>query len=122
MDFDESNALSGTGLTSLQKAKWNFGQLIVSGKLERDMQLKEFLEFVNFDMNRYAPLKFWFNLNQLSNDELFVLTDELIDLIDFCKSGPTQNQRSSVSRFILKAKGQVFPGLFVKTFKSMLIL
>ena len=76
MDFDESNALSGTGLTSLQKAKWNFGQLIVSGKLERDMQLKEFLEFVNLDMNRNAPLKFWLNLNLISNDE-FVFTEEL---------------------------------------------
>ena len=102
MDFDESNALSGTGLTSLQKAKWNFGQLIVSGKLERDMQLKEFLEFVNFDMNRYAPLRFWFNLNRISNDEFFIITEELIDLIGDSKNGSSEKQRSNLLRFIRK--------------------
>ena len=85
-----------------KRQKWNFGQLIVAGKLERDMQLKEFLEFVNFDMNRYAPLRFWFNLNRISNDEFFVTTEELIDLIGYSKNGSSEKQRSNLLRFICK--------------------
>ena len=102
MEITQTTEFSENGLSHLEKADWNFTQLIISGTIERDMKLKQFLQFIEFDMDRYSPLKFWFNLNQLSNDEFFVLTDELIDLIGFSKSGSNQNQRSSVSRFIRK--------------------
>ena len=102
MDTTKNTHFSDTDLTCLEKANWEFTQLIISGKIERDMKLKEFLTFIEFDMERYAPLNFWFNLNQISNDEFFLLTEELIDLIGFSKNGSSEKQRSSAFRFICK--------------------
>ena len=102
MDTAKTSNISQTGITHLEKATWNFNQLIISGKIERDMKLEEFLECIEFDMERYAPLKFWFSLNQISDDEFFVLTEELMDLIGFSKKGSNEKLRTNVLKFVRK--------------------
>jgi protein associated with RNAse G/E len=102
MDIIKNTEFPETDMTRLDEANWHFTELIISGKIERDMKLKEFLRCIEFDMDRYAPLNFWFNLNQVSNDEFFVLTEELIDLIGFSKNGSKEKLRTNVLKFIRK--------------------
>ena len=55
-------------------------------------------------MEQFAvPLKFWFELNRLKNDEWFSLTDEIIDLIGYkCSASNDTHNRSNLMRFIRK--------------------
>ena len=60
--------------------------------------------YMGFNMEQFAvPLKFWFELNRLKNDEWFILTDEIIDLIGYKSSASNStHNRASLLRFIRK--------------------
>ena len=46
------------------------------------LSLCEYLASLGFDVNKFnIPLQFWFDLNSMPDDQWFVLTDELINLI-----------------------------------------
>ena len=49
-----------------------------------------------------GPLKFWFELNRLKNDEWFSLTDEIIDLIGYKSSASNVSNNRKKLRFIRK--------------------
>jgi hypothetical protein len=76
--------------------------IVVEGK--RDMSLIDFLACTGFDAKRYnISLDFWFQMNQMKDDNFFVLTDELIDLIGFKKSASNPNHnRSHLLAFLRK--------------------
>ena len=64
----------------------------------------EFLASHGFDANKFNfPLQFWVDLNLMTDDQWFVLTDELIILIGFKASAsyPSHN-RSSLFRYVRK--------------------
>ena len=61
-----------------------------------NLSLCEYLASIGFDVNRFnIPLDFWFNLNAKSDDEWFVLTDELIDIMGFKPSVSNPNHDRS---------------------------
>ena len=77
-----------------------FDELII--QYGQDMTFCDFLQCQGFDENRFAvPLQFWFDLNTKQDDEWFVLTDEIINLIGFksSQSNPSHN-RSNLLAFI----------------------
>ena len=67
-----------------------------------NLSLCEYLASIGFDVNRFnIPLVFWFNLNAKSDDEWFVPTDELIDIMGFKPSvSNPSHDRSHLLRFI----------------------
>ena len=69
-----------------------------------DLTLCEFIANSGFDVDRYAiPLQFWFDLHEKSDDEWFVLTDDLINLIGFKSSvSNISHNRSNLLKFIRK--------------------
>ena len=61
-----------------------------------NLSLCEYLSSIGFDANKFdIPLQFWFNLNSMADDEWFVLTDQMINLIGFKASESNENQRRS---------------------------
>ena len=69
-----------------------------------DYSFCQFLLYMGFNMAQFAvPLKFWFELNRLKNDEWFILTDEIMDLIGYKSSASNStHNRASLLRFIRK--------------------
>ena len=69
-----------------------------------NLSLCEYLSSIGFDANKFdIPLQFWFNLNSMKDDEWFVLTDEMINLIGFKSSEANQHHsRSNLFAFIRK--------------------
>ena len=80
----------------------NYTELIEQG--QDNMDLCSFLNYHGFDAEHFGiKLQFWFELNNRGNDEYFVLTDELVDLIGYRGSGENKrNQRTNLIRFIEK--------------------
>lgn len=69
-----------------------------------NLSLCEYLSSIGFDANKFnIPLQFWFNLNSMTDDEWFIVTDELINLIGFksCESNPSVG-KSNLINFIRK--------------------
>ena len=82
--------------------KEKYYRYIISNEIPRNLRLDEFLEYYQFDLERYAPLQFWFGLNDISNDTFFVLTDDLIEMIGFARIGLSDKHRANLLRFIRK--------------------
>ena len=70
----------------------------------RDLSYPQFIKYFQIDLQRFAiPLEFWFGLNKLKNDEWFLLTDELINLIGYKSSNSNKsNNRTNLIVFIRK--------------------
>ena len=82
--------------------KERYYECIIQNEIPRNLKLGEFLAYYQFDLERYAPLQFWFGLNALSNDTFFVLTDELIEMIGFARIGSSNKHKINLLRFIRK--------------------
>ena len=74
-----------------------FDELIV--QYGQDMTFCDFLQCQGFDETRFTvPLQFWFDLNTKRDDEWFLLTDEIINLIGSLSN--TSHNCSSLLAFI----------------------
>ena len=87
-----------------------------------NLSLCEYLVSTGFDAKKFnIPLQFWFDLNSMTDDQWFVLTDELINLIGFksSASNPSHN-RCNLLAFIRKKfiEGSDFMGTAVKLRKN----
>lgn len=84
-------------------------------ELSENLSLCEYLAIIGFDANKFnIPLQFWFDLNTLTDDEWFVLTDEMIQLIGFKSS--ESGQHHSRSNFFAFLRKNFSEGLdFIKT-------
>ena len=69
-----------------------------------NLSLCEFLPSVGVDANKFnIPLEFWLNLNTITDNEWFVLTNEMINLIGFQSSkSKHHNSASDLFAFIRK--------------------
>ena len=77
-----------------------FDELII--QYGQDLTFCDFLQCQGFDETKFTvPLQFWFDLNTKRDDEWFVLTDDIINLIGFksSESNPSHN-RSNLLAFI----------------------
>ena len=85
-----------------QECYKNYKEVIDSGV--RDLTYTQFIEYFQIDLERFAiPLKFWFSLNKLKNEEWFILTDDLINLIGYKSSNSNKcHNRSNLFGFIRK--------------------
>ena len=67
-----------------------------------NLSLCDYLVSIGFDVNRFSiPLEFWFELNSKSDEEWFILNDELINIMGFKPSiSNPSTGRSHLLRFI----------------------
>ena len=74
-----------------------FHELIVQHG--QNLTFRDFLHYQGFNENRFTvPLQFWFDLNTKRDDEWFLLTDEIINLIGSLSN--TSHNCSSLLAFI----------------------
>ena len=95
-------------------------QIISVVEKSDNLSLCEYLVSTGFDAKKFnIPLQFWFDLNSMTDDQWFVLTDELIRLIGFksCESNPSVG-KSNLVNFIRK---NYIHGVDFLTFKSKLV-
>ena len=73
-----------------------YSYYIDSNQMDRDMELDQFIAFNQLDFERFGlPLQFWFDLNNISDDTFFEISEEIVKVIGF-------SQPKSLYRFIRK--------------------